>query len=181
MQHVGAQLAVAFVVVALALGCSNATTSDADAADVATDPVGTALPDDPPAPDTPALDAIGDATTIITPRGEYEVSGAILEKYDQVGGQAGPLGLPTADEEDAPNGGRFSTFEGGAIYWTSETGAHAVWGAIRDAWEREGGADGPLGYPTSDQQTIPGGWEADFQHGTISYVDGDARIQVPSR
>jgi uncharacterized protein with LGFP repeats len=29
---------------------------------------------------------------------------------------------------------------------------------------------GQVGYPTSDEQAVPGGWEQRFQHGTITYT-----------
>jgi uncharacterized protein with LGFP repeats len=106
------------------------------------------------------------------------VQGVILQKYNASGGASSPLGLPTASEAAAPNGGQFSTFNGGAIYWTPQTGAHIVWGGIRDAWERDGGAGGRLGYPTSDEETIPGGWQSQFQHGTITYTDGHATVEA---
>ncbi|WP_019970701.1 LGFP repeat-containing protein [Mycobacterium sp. 141] len=106
------------------------------------------------------------------------VQGIILQKYNATGGASSPLGLPTASEAPAPNGGQFSTFDGGAIYWTPQTDAHIVWGGIRDAWERDGGAGGPLGYPTSDEETIPGGWQSQFQHGTITYTDGQAKVEA---
>jgi uncharacterized protein with LGFP repeats len=81
------------------------------------------------------------------------------------------LGLPTSDEQAVP-GGRFSAFDGGAIYWTPETGAHVIWGGIRESWEGAGGPAGALGYPTTDEQIIPGGWKSEFQHGSITYTDG---------
>lgn len=133
-------------------------------------------PGQPGAPGAPAGGA--DSTTIVTPNGEFVVQGIILQKYNATGGANSPLGAPTASEEPAPNGGRFSTFDGGAIYWTPRTGAHIVWGGIRDAWENDGGAGGRLGYPTADEKTIPGGWQSEFQHGTITYTDGAAKVEV---
>lgn len=114
----------------------------------------------------------GGSTKIATPGGEFVVQGAILQKYNAFGGSKSPLGLPTSNEEPAPGGGRYNTFDGGAIYWSPQTGAHVIWGGIRDSWEHDGGAAGPLGYPTSDEITIPGGWQSDFQHGNITYTDG---------
>lgn len=139
-------------------------------------------PGEPGAPGAPAAGAPGtgaaDSTTIVTPNGSFVVQGIILQKYNATGGASSPLGLPTASEAPAPNGGQFSTFDGGAIYWTPQTGAHIVWGGIRDAWERDGGAGGPLSYPTSDEETIPGGWQSQFQHGTITYTDGQAKVEA---
>ena len=124
-----------------------------------------------------------DKTTIATPSGEFLVQGPILQEYNRVGsatgplgavlgGASSPLGVPTSDEQPGPRGGRYSTFSGGAIYWSPTTGAHAIWGRIRDAWERSGGPAGPVGYPTSDEQIVSGGWEQRFQYGTITWTDG---------
>ncbi|HZQ31458.1 MAG TPA: hypothetical protein VFB19_06965 [Mycobacterium sp.] len=124
------------------------------------------------APGSGSEQAAADSTKITTPSGDFVVQGAILQKYNAFGGANSPLGLPTSNEEPGPNGGQYSTFAGGAIYWTPETGAHVIWGGIRSSWEHDGGAGGPLGYPTSDEKTIPGGWESEFQHGTITYTDG---------
>lgn len=129
-------------------------------------------------PGAPGAAVGADSTTINTPNGEFVVQGVILEKYNELGGQTSPLGIPTTNEESAPNGGRYSTFEGGTIYWTSETGAHNVWGGILTAWENEGGAGGGLGYPTGDEQTVPGGWQQEFQNGTITYTDGQPQVET---
>ena len=85
-----------------------------------------------------------------------EVHGPIRDKWEALGGAAGLLGYPVADEASVMAGslavGRFSRFENGVIYWSSGTGAHEVHGAIRDEWENAwGGATGPLGFPTSDK------------------------------
>ena len=45
------------------------------------------------------------------------------------------LGYPVTDESGTPDHvGRFNHFEGGSIYWTPQTGAHEVHGAIRALW-----------------------------------------------
>ncbi|MBO0866262.1 MAG: esterase [Mycobacterium sp.] len=107
------------------------------------------------------------------------VQGEILAKYRSVSGADGPLGLPIGDEQPAPNGGRRTIFGGGAIYWSPQTGAHIVRGAIRTDWEYEyGGAGGPLGYPTSDEQPIARGWQSQFQHGTITYTGGQPHVEI---
>ncbi|GAB5899136.1 MULTISPECIES: LGFP repeat-containing protein [Mycolicibacterium] len=119
------------------------------------------------------------STTIPTPGGPFVVQGEILQKYLAFGGVSSALGLPTSDELSARGGsGRYSTFTGGAIYWTHRTGAHVVWGRIREGWERSGGPDGPLGYPTTDERSIPDGWESTFQHGIIAHTRGQTRIET---
>ena len=201
MQRTGRRIAIGIAAVAVSgavtVGCSNGgqTSTRTDTVDTPDLPTGAqatdtgaapALPtgDNPTPAETPGAQSPGeqseaaDSTTISTPDGDFVVQGAILQKYSAVGGADSPLGLPTANEEAAPNGGRFSTFEGGAIYWSPQTGAHIVWGGIRDAWEGAGGVGGQLGYPTTDEQTVPGGWRQDFQGGAVSYLNGQPQIEA---
>ncbi|MFF3002272.1 hypothetical protein ACFVTF_05615 [Kitasatospora sp. NPDC057940] len=97
------------------------------------------------------------------------VKGAILEKYRSMGGQDSPLGCPTSGEGITPDGrGRFTVFHGGSIYWTPTTGAHPVWGLIRDKWAASGWERGKLGYPLTDELTNPDnrGKRQQFEGGT---------------
>src|SRR5262249_28354911 len=50
--------------------------------------------------------------------------GAIHDKYVSLGGCTSFLGLPVDGEKGTPdNVGRYSVFDHGSIYWTSDTGA----------------------------------------------------------
>ncbi|HEY7053134.1 MAG TPA: esterase [Mycobacterium sp.] len=106
------------------------------------------------------------------------LKGEILHKFNESGGSNGPLGVPISDEQPGPDGGQYTKFQSGVIYWKPETGAHIVWGGIRTAWENHGGAGGPLGYPSSDERGMPGGWQQDFEHGTIAFTDGQSRVDI---
>ena len=53
----------------------------------------------------------------------FLVYGHIHDKYRQLGGPASRLGWPTSDEQEFTEGGRVTTFKGGAIYWWPDTGA----------------------------------------------------------
>src|SRR5690606_19446547 len=71
---------------------------------------------------------------------------------------------PTTDQTVTPDGrGRFNHFLGTpytravSVYWTPETGAHAVWGEIRKRWAALRWERGPLGYPTTDESRTPDG------------------------
>ncbi|GEM30910.1 esterase [Nocardia neocaledoniensis] len=108
----------------------------------------------------------------------FEVNGAIGDHYNEAGGASSPLGQPTSDELDAPNGGKYQEFTGGVIYFKLPTGAKTVYGAIRQAWEAEGGAGGRLGYPTSDEQDIEGGKISHFENGSISYSIADDAVTI---
>jgi hypothetical protein len=91
------------------------------------------------------------------------------------------LGQPTSDEMDVPgvSGARESNFQGGTIYWSPNTGAHAVLsGGIGDEYNSQGGPTGWLGLPTSDAQegnaNSPGWWYQYFWNGKIiSTAKGD--------
>jgi hypothetical protein len=102
--------------------------------------------------------------------GAFEVHGAIRDKWRDLSWEAGPLGYPVSNETKTPdNVGRFSVFQHGSIYWTPQTGAHEVRGAIRDKYMQTGWETGPLGYPTSDEYAVSGGRRSDFQHGSITW------------
>ncbi len=89
--------------------------------------------------------------------GAYIMHGAILAKYESLGGPAdSDLGWPTIDEGPGRIGpdSRNSTFSAGdkpVIFWTADTGARVVRGAINAAWDKLGGSAGPLGVPVEDE------------------------------
>jgi hypothetical protein len=58
--------------------------------------------------------------------GAHEVHGAIRAKWASLGWERSFLGFPTSDELDLPGGGRFNSFQGGAITWTAARGANAI-------------------------------------------------------
>ncbi|MFG2985631.1 DUF2599 domain-containing protein [Streptomyces sp. NPDC048258] len=100
----------------------------------------------------------------------YQIGGEIRAKYQGIGGETSPLGCPTSDELTTPNGrGKYNTFDGGSIYWTPTTGAHPVWGAIRDKWGELRWEEGKLGFPVGDELTNPDnlGKRQEFEGGTV--------------
>ncbi|HET8845388.1 MAG TPA: hypothetical protein VFN35_28205 [Ktedonobacteraceae bacterium] len=93
------------------------------------------------------------------------------------------LGLPTNEEANAANGGRFQSFAGGDIYWQGLTGAFSVQGAIRARWLALGGAGGTLGYPTSDEQPVKKdgneiGRSGRFEKGGIYWSSGTGAFEI---
>lgn len=113
--------------------------------------------------------------------GAHEVHGDILRRYDELGGTTSFLGFPTTDEQATPKGpGRYNHFEHGSIYWGPQTGAHLVYGAIRDKWASLGWEQGGLGLPVSDEEDVPGAPGARrnrFEGGEITWTpSGGARV-----
>ncbi len=109
------------------------------------------------------------------------VQGAIAAKWNELGGLSGGLGEPVTDETSTPDGvGRFNNFQGGSIYWTPETGAHEIGGAIREKWANLGWEQSALRYPTSDE-TATIDWSGrynTFQRGLIYWTAATGTYEV---
>lgn len=97
--------------------------------------------------------------------------GVILDKYDSIGRERSPLGMPVSDVWGEVGNYRGATYVNGSIYWSQETGAQVVRGPFRVTYRRVGGVEGPLRLPVSGRQTskmLPnGGKRQRFQHGSL--------------
>ena len=111
------------------------------------------------------------------PTGAHVLRGAILDRYLAHGGPR-VLGYPTTDDGPAANGGARAELQGGAVYWSSATGAHVVRGDILATWRQWGAESGGLGYPTGDDAAAPnGGYLTTFRGGTVWWSpDTGARV-----
>jgi hypothetical protein len=72
-----------------------------------------------------------------------------------------------------PNLIRYNIFsQNGAIYWTSEYGAHLIYGEIYGRWQSIGGATSVLGVPITDEtgEGSLGGRYNDFANGMIYWT-----------
>jgi len=84
------------------------------------------------------------------------------------------LGSAAGDIRTTADGlGRYREYRNGAIYWSPNTGTHAVLGQIYDEWRRRGAETGDLGYPTSDESNGRDGATRvmRFERGTITWSD----------
>lgn len=95
--------------------------------------------------------------------------GAIYEHWLAIGGMNSVLGAPTSPEDSAEGDARYVTFAKGAMYWSPETGAQPITGAIYDAWASLSYERGPLGLPTSAEIQEPLQITQNFQHGTLNF------------
>lgn len=107
----------------------------------------------------------------------FGVWGMIFAKWSAIGKLG--FGYPVTDERPTPDGrGRYNHFRGmqfpdrpeGSIYWTPQTGAHAIYGAIRDAWAKQGWERGPLGFPMSDEFQDGKYRRVNFERGYIRWA-----------
>ena len=107
----------------------------------------------------------------------FAIHGAIYAKWHEAGGLS--FGVPTTDETATLDGvGRFNHFNNNtaSIYWSPQSGAHTIYGAIRTRWAELGWERSYLGYPTSDEVDFASSGRAnDFQNGGIYWwSDTDA-------
>lgn len=143
---------------------------------------------DPTGPETSTPDGYGrfrhfqGGSIYWTPdTGAYEVHGAILQKWESLGWERSDLGYPITDESTTPDGiGRYNHFQYGSIYWTPDTGAHEVHGAIREKWAQLGWERSDLGYPTTDEARTPDGIGRynHFQYGSIYWTPDTGAHEV---
>lgn len=200
--------AVAAVAVALALPTAGATpetdASDAitaawDAAGGETSVLGAARGDVYPVGAGFAQDFAGGKIFFTPETGARSLYGAVLDKYESLGGPANSdLGFPNINEVPglvSPDSrvATFSASDSPVIFWTPEHGAYVVRGAINAGWDKLGSSTGPLGVPVGDEtydgavvtQKFSGGelsWSSQTQKFTTvppELADQLADLQVP--
>lgn len=97
-------------------------------------------------------------------------SSELTKLYEKLGDTVSVLGRSTSGEKSDGHGGRYITFQHGAIYDGKHTSAHEVHGAIYSKYHKLGGPQGRLGYPvSSEQHDGAGGARNHFQHGIIEW------------
>lgn len=170
---------------ALLLAPGAIATPDSDASDAInqawqaaggdSSPVGTKDGDVYPVGDGFAQNFSGGKIFFTPATGAHLLWGPVLDKYQATGGPAdGDLGFPTIDEVAGLVGpdSRVSTFSASdkpAIFWTPDTGAWVVRGAINAAWDKLGGSAGTMGVPTADESYDGSSISQKFTGGQISY------------
>ncbi|MBO0883588.1 MAG: cold-shock protein, partial [Mycobacterium sp.] len=102
--------------------------------------------------------------------------GAIYTQWQAIGGMNSMLGAPTSLEAAGAGSTRYATFDKGAMYWSPETGAEPIIGAIYDAWAALGYERGALGLPTSAEFQEPQWVKQNFQHGTLNFNRLSGRV-----
>jgi uncharacterized protein with LGFP repeats len=122
--------------------------------------------------------------------GAHAVHGEVLARYGTLGGSA--YGYPTNDPSTTPDAkGRYQHYRDLAnnsmksIYWSAASGAHEVYGLIRQRWSEMGWEQSILGYPvgleSSWKARQPDGRVQTFQGGTMYYTGLDGAWADPMR
>ncbi len=99
--------------------------------------------------------------------GAHGIWGGIRATWSRLGWETGPMGYPTTDETITPDRiGRYNHFtKAASIYWSPRTGAHEIYGRIRERWSALGWENSYLGYPTTGEFGVSGGRQNNFQFG----------------
>lgn len=118
--------------------------------------------------------------------GAFGTWGAIRQRWLELGRER--FGYPITDELPCPDGvGRFNHYRGmhlahrpeASVYWTPSTGAHEVFGAIRDKWVSLGFEKSWLGYPTTGEvDYVESGRVGNFQHGAVYWWPDTGAIDL---
>jgi uncharacterized protein with LGFP repeats len=129
-----------------------------------------------------AMDEIRDiAARFNDPPGPQDLAdslrgGAIYDRWAAMGGMNSLLGAPTSPEASAAGSARYVTFDKGAVYWSPDSGAEPLTGAIYAAWASLGYERGALGLPTSGEIQEPQWIVQNFQHGTLNFDRQDSTV-----
>jgi uncharacterized protein with LGFP repeats len=101
--------------------------------------------------------------------GSRITKGGIGATWDSAGGPLSGLGYPTTDEYAPIPGGVMQGFQYGKVSWNAMTGSHITKGGIGQTWDKAGGPNSGLGYPTTDEigGLIGGGAKQYYQGGEV--------------
>ena len=130
----------------------------------------------------PSTSAAPTSTQIAGKNGtEYTVEGPILAKWDTLTDeQKKDLGAPYDNQKNtADSTGVYQQYDGGVLIYKTGGPVYFVWGKIRDAWNDVQASQGKLGYPTTDEVKEPDGtYKSTFEHGTVTWKEGDEKATV---
>ncbi|MFD4357242.1 LGFP repeat-containing protein [Nocardia sp. NPDC058519] len=102
-----------------------------------------------------AFGLLGPAPSVLAQPSQDAVS-AIDDRYESFGGSGSLLGQPLEAATEL-SGGAERAYTGGYIYYSPDTGARVMYGAIGDKYRALGGPEGSLGYPTNDESATSDG------------------------
>ena len=103
------------------------------------------------------------------------VEGDVWEYYKAIGAEKSQLGFPieAGDSSFSPRGAQF--FEGGRIFWQSDTGPISVLGGALE-FTQDSGRYRSLGYPLTEEEPVGAdgsGRIQFFERGVLTWGDGE--------
>ncbi|MDV6260870.1 N-acetylmuramoyl-L-alanine amidase [Rhodococcoides yunnanense] len=154
------------------LGGGDATPASPDTTDTTPDTApDTAVTD--PAPSRPGTDAsstLGDnIPALVAELQRLASTSPVAQKWLSSGGETGALGVPVSGLVQVSGGREKAQFQNGEIITNMAGQAVAVIGKIFQQYLQQGGVDGVLGLPITDEFTVPEGFRTDFENGSLIF------------
>ncbi len=106
--------------------------------------------------------ANGQGQTFVVPR-------VLATRYAEIGGPASPLGWPIGDTVCATDTCS-QAFQGGGLYWTTQTGAWESYGPLRERYTQLGWQNGVLGWPSGPVTCDAVGCSQGYQNGGLYWT-----------
>jgi len=94
---------------------------------------------------------------------------------------SGTIGGCVTNEYPVGDDGARQDFRNGSVYWSPDTGAHALFGRIHARYQAVGGPSSWLGFPTTGEKTTPDGKGryVHFENGSIYWTVGTDAWEIP--
>lgn len=108
----------------------------------------------------------------------------MAETWRQIRSLFGPVlgesrsGVAYAADQHGNTNTQYALFDNGIMLSSDQTGTHALWGAIGNAWAGQGFDAGPLGLPVNEEYSAGDLLRVDFQFGYITYDPASGAIDV---
>lgn len=93
----------------------------------------------------------------------------VAQKWLSSGGETGALGVPVSGLVQVSGGREKAQFQNGEIITNMAGQAVAVIGKIFQQYLQQGGVDGVLGLPLTDEFKVPEGFRTDFENGSLIF------------
>ena len=100
----------------------------------------------------------------------HAVLDALAGGFTSRGGVTGFLGLPVGEQRRLSGGTIGQDFQGGVLYLLPSAQTVSVRGGVLASYRRSGGESGPLGLPTTDEETVGSAQVQRFQSGSIYWT-----------
>ncbi|WP_032381074.1 N-acetylmuramoyl-L-alanine amidase [Rhodococcoides fascians] len=150
------------------LGGGDLAPAAPDTTDTAPD---TAVTD--PAPSRPGTDVsstLGEnIPALVAELQRLAATSPVAQKWLASGGETGSLGVPVSGLVQVSGGREKAQFQNGEIITNMAGQAVAVIGKIFQQYLQQGGVDGVLGLPITDEFKVPEGFRTDFENGSLIF------------
>lgn len=124
----------------------------------------------PSRPGTNASSTLGEnIPALVAELQRLAATSPVAQKWLASGGETGALGVPVSGLVQVSGGREKAQFANGEIITNMAGQAVAVIGKIFQQYLQQGGVDGILGLPITDEFRVPEGFRTDFENGSLIF------------